>query len=142
MRRLTVPVGEMPAALASLAQREVDEQARTLRALAEAWPGMYPPRLFSGGLRNLLTEPESRDPEFLRMVVEQVEAPAHEWVGVGLELYHDEATAQIRARLDMGRGHAGLTVVGPARMRYREALRVARGIAETLSSGERTFSHN
>lgn len=142
LRRLTVPVGEMPAALASLARREVDEQARTLRALADAWPGVYPPRLFSGGLRNLLAEPESRDPDFLRLVVEQVETPAHEWPGTGLELDHDEATAQIRARLDLGRGHAGLTVVGPARMRYREALRIARGIAETLSAGQGTFSHN
>lgn len=142
LRQLTVPVGEMPLALAALAQREADEQARTLRALADAWPGVYPPRLFSGGLRNLLAEPESRDPDFLRLVVEQVEAPIHEWETAGLNLFHEEATAQIRARLEMGRGHAGLTVVGPARMRYREALRVARGIAETLSPGQGTFSHN
>ncbi|HEX7004814.1 MAG TPA: hypothetical protein VF168_11580 [Trueperaceae bacterium] len=142
LRRLTVPVGEMPAALAALAKREVEEQARTLKALAEAWPEMNPPRLFSGGLRNLLAEPESRDPEFLRLVVERVESPAQEWLGGGLELDHEEATAQIRARLGMGRGHAGLTVVGPARMRYREALRIARGIAETLSAGPGSFSHN
>jgi heat-inducible transcriptional repressor len=133
MRRLTVPVGDMPRALADLASREVDELARTLLALADAWPAINPPRLFSGGLRYLLTEPESRDPEFLRMVVELVETPSTESIAGGTELSLDEATARIRTRLELGRGHAGLTVVGPARMRYREALRVARGIAETLS---------
>ncbi|MEX2535412.1 MAG: hypothetical protein WD273_07385 [Trueperaceae bacterium] len=142
LRQLTLPVGEMPSALSAMARREVDDLARMLLALAEAWPAIYPARLFSGGLRNLLAEPESRDPEFLRLVVEQVESPPHQSIVGGLELYLDDATAQIRARLEMGRGHAGLTVVGPARMRYREALRVARGIADSLSPGEGTFSHN
>jgi heat-inducible transcriptional repressor len=142
LRQLTVPVGEMPRVLAELAQREVSELARTLRALADAWPAMNPPRLFSGGLRNLLTEPESRDPEFLRLVVEQVEAPLGDSIEAGLDLSLDDSTARIRARLELGRSHAGLTVVGPARMRYREALRVTRGIADTLLPGASGVSSN
>ncbi|MEX2540192.1 MAG: DeoR family transcriptional regulator [Trueperaceae bacterium] len=142
LRQLTVPVGEMPRALAALAQREVADLARTLTALAEAWPAMNPPRLFSGGLRNLLSEPESRDPEFLRLVVEQVETPGEDSIDGGLELSLDDSTARIRARLELGRGYAGLTVVGPARMRYREALRVACGIADTLAPGSAGVSTN
>lgn len=134
LRQLGVPVGQMPRALVELAQHEVNELSRTLRALAEAWPSLNPPRLFSGGLRNLLSEPESRDPEFLRLVVEQVETPRDEAIDQELDLSLDESTARIRARLDFGRGHAGLMVIGPARMRYRESLRVARGIVETLSA--------
>jgi heat-inducible transcriptional repressor len=133
LRQLTVPIGQMPRALAAIAGREVEELGRTLRALAAAWPAINPPRLFSGGLRNLLVEPESRDPEFLRLVVEQVEAPVEDSIEGDLELSLDDSTARIRTRLELGRGHAGLTVVGPARMRYREALKVTCGIAGVLS---------
>lgn len=135
MRQLTVPVGEMPLALTALANHEVEDLARTLRAIARAWPAFNPPRLFSRGLKNLLTEPESRDPDFLRLVVEQVEAPAHDSMEGELELSLDDSTAQIRARLEFGSAHAGLTLVGPARMRYREVLGLTRGIADTLSPG-------
>jgi heat-inducible transcriptional repressor len=133
LRQLTVPIGQMPRALAAIAGREVEELGRTLRALAAAWPAINPPRLFSGGLRNLLVEPESRDPEFLRLIVEQVEAPVEDSIEGDLELSLDDSTARIRTRLELGRGHAGLTVVGPARMRYREALKVTCGIAGVLS---------
>lgn len=135
LRQLAVPLAEMPRAIADIAGREAHDLSRTLLALADAWPAMYPPRLFSGGLKQLLREPESRDPEFLRLVVEQVETPPEDELGDELELLLDEATARIRTRLDLGKAYASLMVVGPARMRYREALNVAHGIAGTLHPG-------
>src|SRR5690625_479219 len=134
LRQLAVPLVEMPQALMALARRESTELGRTLEALARAWPALTPPRLFYGGLGKLLSEPESRNPDFLRLIVEHVETPPRDEIGSELELQFDEVTARIRTRLNLGPSHAGLTVVGPSRMRYREALQVARGISESIKA--------
>lgn len=135
LRQLTLPMAEVPAALRDLARRTEEDLARTLRALADAWPALTPPRLFSQGLKNLLTEPESRDPEFMRRVVEEVESGELEPAsGEELALLLDEGVARVRARVDVGRSHGSLTLLGPARMRYPEALMVAGGVRELLGT--------
>lgn len=136
LRQLTLPLGEVPRALDVIARHADDELARTLRAIARAWPGLNPSRSFSEGLRNLLAEPESNDPDFLRLVVEQVEQLEPAEAGdqsVGLEL--DDAVARVSSTFDLGAGSGSLTLLGPARMRYPSAMMVARGVSEALAMG-------
>ena len=129
----------MPTALADVATRAEEEVARTLRALARAWPAVNPPRVFSRGLRNLLSEPESADPDFVRRAVERVEGPGSsldssldklsETLGVTLE----PALALVSAPLALGSSRGGLLLLGPLRMRYPEVLMVAHGVTEAVS---------
>jgi heat-inducible transcriptional repressor len=140
LRQLTLPLGEVPRALDAIAAHADEELARTLQAIAGAWPRLNPPRMFSEGLRQLLAEPESSDPEFIRLVVEQVERaeqPAAAWTTeaqpLGLDL--DDAVARITSSFGLGVGMGSLTVLGPARMRYPAAMMVARGVSEALSLG-------
>lgn len=134
LKRLTLPVGEVPEALRDFAKYREGEVARTFLALAEAWPTLNPPRLFSRGLSNLLAEPESADPNFVRLAIERVETPAHdpegsETPGVVLE----ETLALVTARLELGRGRGRLMLLGPVRMRYPEVLKIAHGVTETVA---------
>ena len=157
LRGLTLPVGEVPTALADIATRSAEEVARTFRALARAWPAVNPPRVFSRGLRNLLAEPESADPDFVRRVVERVEGPVlaaapgsasngiadsasvsasstslgtlSETLGITLE----SALALVSAPLALGSSRGGLLLLGPVRMRYPEVLMVAHGVTEAVS---------
>jgi len=140
LRQLTLPLGEVPRALGAIAAHADEQLSRTLRAIEAAWPRLKAPRVFSEGLSNLLSEPESHDPEFVRLVVErfeQAEEDAPAWAlpegSVGLEL--DDAVARVSSAFELGVGMGSLTVLGPARMRYPAAMMVARGVSEVLSVG-------
>ena len=134
LRSLDVPVQEVPVALANIATRAEAEVARTFRALADAWPTMNPPRLFSQGLKNLLAEPESTDPEFVRMIVERVEQPNTDAdIDEALRIVLEETVALVSARLELGSSKAGLMLLGPLRMRYPETLAIAQGVTETVA---------
>ena len=131
LRRLTLPLGEVPRALTDIASRSGEGVARTYLALAEAWPQLRAPRVFSGGLRGLFSEPESADPTFVRRVLERVETPAA--VAEALALMVEESLAVVSAQLEFGGGRAGLLLLGPVRMRYPETLMLARGVTETVT---------
>lgn len=135
LRQLTVPARDVPRALEQIALDIGGDLARTLRAVAEAWPGMTPPRLIADGVRNLLGEPEARDPDFLRRVMDQVEAaqPAATTLqGIGLEL--DEALARVSAEVQLfGLDGSSITLLGPARMRYRQAIMVVSGVRDAVA---------
>lgn len=135
---LALPVKEVPLALLNIAKRTQDEVSRTFGALAQAWPTMNPPRLFSQGLKNLLTEPESADPNFMRRAVERVEQPTSSEHTTDSEealvIVFEEVLAQIGARLSFGRGQGGLVLLGPMRMRYPDALMVVHGVSEAVGS--------
>ena len=142
LRQLTLPIGEVPRALYDIAKRTDAETARTFTALADAWPTLAPPRVFSQGLANLLAEPESNDPSFVRMVLERVEHPDTTPDTVGQEalvLVFEESLALVAARLELGTIRAGLRLFGPTRMRYPETLSAAQAVTEAvarrLSSG-------
>lgn len=143
LRHLTLPVREMPVALSDIARREGETVARTFTALADAWPQLQAPRLFSQGLRNLLAEPESANPEFIRRAIERAESPtaalpegAAEDDGESestVTLLFEESLALISAQVGWGELHAGLFLLGPVRMRYPETLMIARGVADTVA---------
>lgn len=136
LRQLTLPAADVPAALERIATGIEGDLARTLRAVAAAWPTMAPPRLVADGLKNVLGEPEARDPDFVRRVVEQVEAsqPAVPEAG-DLALLLDDALARVRAKVELlGQAEGSITLVGPARLRYPHALMVVSGVREAVGS--------
>ena len=138
---LTLPLNEMPQALKGVSKHASAEVARTLDALAEAWPKLSPPRFFSRGLSNLLDEPESIDPNFVRHALKHIEqplAPSEENESVstdvsdGLKLELEDTLALISANLSFG---TSLILLGPMRMRYPETLTIAQGVMEIVSDG-------
>lgn len=135
LRQLTLPVGDVPAALRTLADSTDEELSRTLLAVAEAWGGLQQPRRFAGGLGRLLSEPEAGDADFVKLVVERFESEhdqALEWHGpFGIAL--SEHLAHVATTFAFAGGAGCLTLVGPTRMRYRDALAVARDVSEALA---------
>jgi heat-inducible transcriptional repressor len=130
LRQLTLPMGQLPEALLDIAKRTHEELSRTFIALAEAWPNVNPPKIFSQGLRQVLSEPESNDPQFVRCLIEQLEQPLI--ITGDLLIVLDEPLAHIAAKLPFGH----LTILGPARMRYRNNLMIAQGVTQTLNQLE------
>lgn len=135
LRQLTLPVGEVREALTSLATTADAELARTLLAVASAWRRLQAPRTFSDGLRRLFAEPESQDPAFLRLVVDQVEAPAEgsasERPDMSVDL--DEALARVSTGFEVANSRGRLTLVGPTRMRYPAVMMIAQGLQDAIS---------
>lgn len=140
LRQLTVPVGDVPRALSTLAAHAGEELARTLQALADAWHRLQAPRVYSDGLARLLSEPEGSDPSFVRLALAQVEgtegaeAPAErDAPPLGLEL--DDTLARVVAGFPFGQATGTFTLVGPARMRYPTALTIAQEFRTALALG-------
>ncbi len=134
---------EMPVALEDIASRAEDEVARTFRALAKNWSLMHPPRMFTEGLKNLLDEPESSDPGFVRAAFERLEQPTEARPSQTQEIHTsdlehalaivlEEAFGLVKARFSLGTNQGELLLLGPTRMRYSEALMVAQGVSETV----------
>ena len=133
LRSLSIPLAGLSGAIRQLARESDSQVSRILLALAEAAPGLNRERVFSHGLGNLLAEPEAQDPDFLRIAVREVEAPARPGLQEKtLDLILDDATARLRAALARGSLQAELNLIGPARMRYPEAFRVAGGLATAV----------
>ncbi len=131
LRRLTLPLYRVPQALLDIAAR-AQTGVETYLALAEAWPQLRAPRVFSGGLKHLFSEPEAADPGFVKRVLEHIETPAT--AAEALALAFDESLALISAQLELGNSRAGLLLLGPHRMRYSETLMIARGVTETVTA--------
>jgi heat-inducible transcriptional repressor len=141
LRQLTLPLRHVPAALRQLARGAEAERGRTLLALADAWPDVVPTRSATAGLRQLLDEPESRDPDFIRLVIEQIESPGQAadatWClesgdGSEVEIDTGEAVTRMRSKVPLGEATGALTLLGPTRMRYGPALRAVRGVCDAL----------
>ncbi|MAZ54198.1 MAG: hypothetical protein CMO31_09350 [Trueperaceae bacterium] len=135
LRQLAVPVGFIPQALVEIAKDTNSELTRTLHAVARAWPEATPDRLYSQGLTNLLAEPESRDPDFIRIAVEKFETPhgSNRTDEGQLTLQLDDTLAAISAQIHIGSSRGILTLLGPARMRYPEALMIALGVSQAAT---------
>lgn len=136
LRQLTLPVGQIPAALRQLAANTDEDLARTLIAVADSWGDLQKPRVFSGGLSRLLAEPESGDAEFVRLLVKRFESDEEvdvQWHGdYGIAL--SEHFAHVATTFAFAGGQGTLMLVGPTRMRYRDALGIARDMGEALAA--------
>ena len=142
LRQLTLPVAAIPAALSALASAAEPELARTLLAIRAAWPAVTPTRTVAAGLAGVLHEPEAQDPAFVRLLVERVERPVadragstdpdRDGAGDGLDLAWDETLALVSARWRSGAAAGDLTLIGPARLRYRPALQVVDGVTRAV----------
>lgn len=134
LRQLTLPVSEIPKALLEIAKRVSEDLARTLRAIADSWPNVNPPRVFSQGVKQVLIEPESANPTFVRKLLEQVEQPSK--ADKELLIVLDDSLAQVAARLPFGASTGSLMLLGPTRMRYKDALMIASGVSQMLAQLE------
>lgn len=144
IRQLDLPLSGVPQALRALAANTSTELRRTLQALAAAWHGLQPPRLYSDGLTRLLGEPEGDDPSFVRSVVAQVEGVFHSpaslesaettYGGPPLGLHLDDVVAKVVASFPFGTSVGTFTLVGPARMRYPAALTIAHEFGGALAN--------
>jgi heat-inducible transcriptional repressor len=132
LRRLSLPLRELPQGLTDIARRTEEALSRTLTALAEALEHASPPRRYAEGLRNLLSEPEANDPNFVRLAVEQLEHPAQAGPG-DLLITLEQSLSSVGSWLPLGATGASLIIVGPSRMRYRDALTVAGGVAALVA---------
>ena len=141
LRQLTVPLFQVPEALLWIARNAGDELARTLRAIARAWPDLHAPRSVGAGLAGVLQEPEAHDPTFVKLVVDRLERPwAHDPGGEtlrhdGLSLRWDDALALVERDWPVGRPTGRLTLIGPARLRYGRALQVLDAAAHATHHG-------
>jgi heat-inducible transcriptional repressor len=134
LRQLTLPVSEIPKALIEIAKRVSEDLARTLRAIADSWPNVNPPRVFSQGVKQVLIEPESANPSFIRKLFEQLEQPSR--ADKELLIILDDSLAQVAARLPFGKSTGSLMLLGPTRMRYKDALMIASGVTQMLGQLE------
>ncbi len=134
LRQLTLPVSEIPKALLEIAKRVSEDLARTLRAIAESWPSVHPPIIFSQGIKQVLIEPESANPDFIRKLLVQLEQPST--TDQELLIVLDDSLAQIAARLPFGKSTGSLMLLGPTRMRYKDALMIASGVTQMLGQLE------
>lgn len=136
LRQLALPVSQLAPALTELAANRDGDLRLLLLGLAAAAPSLSPGLAFSYGLENLLKEPEAQDPAFLEDALRELEAgwPTRA-ASASLDFTLDGHTARVRTVLPLNRLRAELSLVGPARMRYPEAFRIAGGLADTLAAG-------
>jgi heat-inducible transcriptional repressor len=135
LRALTLPLHAVPEALMALSRHAEAELARTLLALHAAWPTLLPGRSASAGLSSVLQEPEAHDPLFVRQLIACVEDPDGVPAATGddqLELTFDTALARVSARWRSGAATGHLTLLGPARLRYRPALQMIDALARAV----------
>lgn len=139
VQHLNLPLDEMPTALKAIAKNTTEEVTNMLVALAEAWPKLSPPRFFSQGFSNLLSEPESADPNFVRCALKYADHPlltlgesesVSTEVNDKLKLELENTLALISAQLSVG---TSLMLLGPMRMRYPETFMIAQGVIEIFS---------
>lgn len=126
--------------LASLANRMADDESRTLvRRIAHIWSETVPRTKYREGLPQLLDEPEGSFASFVRMAVNAVETDArpggNHWTlpsEAPLTLHIADVLAHIQTSIQHAGQTAHIAVIGPSRMRYRDALSVLAGLPAML----------
>jgi heat-inducible transcriptional repressor len=133
--RLNISANAMPTKLMALELQSSPSGARVLRGLLERWGEVAPALNYSSGATPVLSEPESHDVDFLRRVLELLEHPVSpSELSNGMNLSVDEpngvsrVTVAFRSRL----GRASLSILGPTRMRYAQAISVAKAVSDAL----------
>lgn len=81
------------------------------------------------GVGLLLSEPEAQDPQFLRQAIAIFETPKDDTLtppgGMNLRVGEDEGVSLVQAGISLGDQLGELSLLGPVRMRYAQALSVA-----------------
>ncbi len=81
------------------------------------------------GVGLLLTEPEAQNPQFLRQAIALFETPNDDTLtppgGMNLRVGEDEGLSLVQAGIKLGDQFGELSLLGPLRMRYAQALSVA-----------------
>jgi len=161
LSRLTRPLADLPQMLEYHANNSEGDEAATFDALAQAWPRLNPPKQFSQGLSNLLSEPEGDDPEFMRLVVSHMEqadtspdtsvagndyASAESDAINDLEsdlvsIKYEDTLAFVTTSITLRSSQANLVFLGPMRMRYPDVLMLAQGVGDIVSE-KMSFNKN
>ena len=107
------------------------------KALAGAL-GTGRPERFLGGMGAVLEEPESRDPGFLERLFRLVEGPLPEPLAPpgGVNLRVERGSALVQAGFSRSGWRGEVVLLGPERMRYRDALSVAYTLGRVLEGGD------
>jgi heat-inducible transcriptional repressor len=93
---------------------------------------------YSSGASQMLSEPESRDADFLRSVLEMLERPQSNNTNlppgsVNLAVDDPNGISAIQVGFRSSVGFGKLAIVGPTRMRYPQAISVAKAVSDSLS---------
>lgn len=136
LRGAKVPVHEVPPRLRELETSGSPGVQRVARALREHWGEVAPTVVFAEGASRVLGEPESQDVTFLRRVLELLERPgAPETLAPGqVSLIVDEprGVSAVAAGFRTPGGRGQVVIVGPTRMRYPQAIAVAKTLSDAL----------
>lgn len=92
------------------------------------------------GVGLLLSEPEAHNPLFLRQAISLFEAPTEQTLtppgGLNLRVGEDEGVSLVQAGLNAGDQVGELSLLGPMRMRYTQALSVAYALGQVYAGGK------
>ena len=126
-----------PYPLAELGRRGAPspQLAELARKLTSAFAGPESERYLEG-LGAMLAQPEARDPAFVRRALDLLEQlPAGPITPAGrlnVRVGDVEGLSLVQAGFERGGRSGELTLIGPLRMRYREALSVAESLSRAL----------
>ncbi|MDX2008094.1 MAG: HrcA family transcriptional regulator [Meiothermus sp.] len=91
------------------------------------------------GVGLLLSEPEAQNPTFLRQAIALFESPTDQTLtppgGLNLRVGEDEGLSLVQAGLTAGDQVGELSLLGPLRMRYPQALSVAYALGQVYARG-------
>ncbi len=127
---------EIPAKLLALERQSSPAVSSLARNLRERWGEVAPHTSFSSGATPVLDEPESGDAGFLRNVLELLERPNNpSGLTPGLVLHVDDpdGISSITVAFKSNAGRASVSILGPTRMRYPQAISVAKAVADALA---------
>jgi heat-inducible transcriptional repressor len=135
-RQTALGAHEVPAKLLALERQASPAVSSLARSLRERWGEVAPHTSFSSGATPVLDEPESGDAGFLRSVLELLERPNNpSGLTPGLSLHVDDpdGISSITVAFKSNAGHASVSILGPTRMRYPQAISVAKAVADALA---------
>jgi heat-inducible transcriptional repressor len=127
---------EVPAKLLALEHQSSPAVSSLARSLRERWGEIAPHISFSSGATPVLDQPESGDAGFLRSVLELLERPGSpSGLTPGLALHVDDpdGVSSITVAFKSNAGRAAVRILGPTRMRYPQAISVAKAVADALA---------
>lgn len=139
LRGLSLPLREVPTRLRTLEASGSPGVSGVARALRERWGEAAPNAVFSEGAAQVLGEPESQDVAFLRAVLELLERPALSSGDVApgqvaLSVDDPSGVSAVAAGFRSSVGPGRVVIFGPTRMRYPQAISVARAVSDALGS--------